>query len=73
MSIKDYCLNFLVNKALASDKNVMKMILQLLAKICKLSWLDNVELKSLVTEVLQLLSVSLHSVSGNSSSMHCIY
>jgi hypothetical protein len=59
VSIKDFCLGYLVNKALHSDKNVMKMILQLMAKICKLSWLDNVELKSLVSEISQLFNVRI--------------
>lgn len=57
MAIKDYLLNFLANKALKSDKNVMKMMILLFAKICKLSWFDHPELKNMVTEVTQLFNV----------------
>ena len=51
VAIKDYLLNFLINKALKTDKNVMKMMILLFAKICKLSWFDHPELKNMVQEV----------------------
>ncbi len=44
MAIKDYLLNFLANKALGCDKQVMRMMIILLARICKLSWFDHPEL-----------------------------
>ena len=51
ISIKDYCLQFLATKAVQSDKNIMRMMLLLIARICKMSWLDNLELKNIVTEI----------------------
>lgn len=37
----------------------MKMMILLLAKICKLSWFDHPELKGMVNEVTQLFNVKL--------------
>lgn len=58
MAIKDYLLNFLAGKAFVVDKEVMKMMIILLAKICKLSWFDNPELQTMVTEITQFFTVS---------------
>jgi hypothetical protein len=57
VAIKDYLMFYLKNKSLNSDKNVMKMMILLLAKICKLSWFDHPELKNTVTEVTELFKV----------------
>ena len=51
MAIKDYLLHFLASKAFVVDKEVMKMMIVLLAKICKLSWFDNPELQSMISEI----------------------
>ena len=59
MAIKDYLLNFLASKAFIVDKEVMKMMIVLLAKICKLSWFDNPELQTMVTEITQFFTVNL--------------
>jgi len=58
LQLKEYCLHFLANKSLACEKGVLKMVLQLIAKICKLSWLDNLELKTLVDDILQLFTIN---------------
>lgn len=55
--IKDYLLNFLAQTALRCDRQVMKMMIILLAKICKLSWFDHPELQTMVTEITTLYNV----------------
>ena len=55
---KEYLLNFLANKALQVDKQVMRMMILLLAKICKLSWFDHPELQTMITDITHLFSVS---------------
>jgi len=57
-AIKDYLLNFLASKALQCDRQVMRMMIILLAKICKLSWFDHPELQTVVTEITALYTVS---------------
>jgi hypothetical protein len=66
IAIKDYLLNFLANKALQCDKQVMRMMILLLAKICKLSWFDHPELQTMITEITHLFSVSSTKFDGNS-------
>jgi hypothetical protein len=44
VGIKDYLLNFLVNKGVNSDQQVLKMVIILLAKVVKMSWFDHPEL-----------------------------
>jgi hypothetical protein len=58
MVIKDYLLGFLANKALGCDKQVMRMMILLLARICKLSWFDHPELQTVITDITQLFNVS---------------
>ena len=58
LAIKEYLLNFLANKALQVDKQVMRMMILLLAKICKLSWFDHPELQTMITDITHLFSVS---------------
>ncbi len=48
-------MNFLVNHAMKCERQVMKMMIILLAKITKLSWFDHPELQTVVTEITQLL------------------
>lgn len=55
--LKDYLLNYLANKGLKGDKNVMKMITLILAKICKLSQFDHPELNNLIPEIASLFTV----------------
>ena len=51
MAIKEYLMNFLVNHAMKCERQVMKMMIILLAKITKLSWFDHPELQTVVTEI----------------------
>eukprot|EP00347_Sterkiella_histriomuscorum_P000570 403375338 len=51
VAIKEYLLGFLANKAMKVDRQVMKMMIILLAKISKLSWFDHPELQNVVTEM----------------------
>jgi hypothetical protein len=60
MAIKDYLLNYLATNAFQSDRQVMKMMIILLAKISKLAWFDHPELKTMVTEITQLFNVYLY-------------
>ena len=58
--IKDYLLNFLAQKALSCEREVMRMMIILLAKICKLSWFDHPELQTMVNEITTLYNVTNH-------------
>ncbi|CDW76789.1 importin-n-terminal domain-containing protein [Stylonychia lemnae] len=49
VAIKEYLLNFLANKALKCNRQVMKMMIILLAKISKLSWFDHPELQNVMS------------------------
>ena len=59
VAIKDYLLNFLANKALKCNRQVMRMMIILLAKISKLSWFDHPELQNVVQEINQLFNVNI--------------
>ena len=44
LSIKDFLINFLVQKESSLDHQVTKMIVVLLAKVTKMSWFDHPEI-----------------------------
>jgi hypothetical protein len=50
VGIKEYLLKFLANSTNPND-DVTKMIMLLLARITKLSWFDDPDIKSVVTEL----------------------
>jgi hypothetical protein len=51
-------LNFLVNKGVSSDAQVLKMVIILLAKVVKMSWFDNPEIQSIVNDLVKLFFIS---------------
>jgi exportin-7 len=58
VGIKDYLLNFLVNKGVNSEQQVLKMVIILLAKVVKMSWFDHPEIQSIVGDLVKLFFIS---------------
>lgn len=58
VGIKDYLLNFLVNKGVSSEQQVLKMVIILLAKVVKMSWFDHPELQGIVSDLEKMFFVS---------------
>jgi|LauGreDrversion4_2_1035121.scaffolds.fasta_scaffold351278_1 hypothetical protein len=44
MAVKDYLLNFFATKGPTADKQVLKMVISLFAKVIKMSWFDHPEI-----------------------------
>ena len=51
VGIKDYLLNFLANKGINCEQQVLKMVIILIAKVIKMSWFDHPELQSIVHDL----------------------
>ena len=58
MGIKDFLINFLVQKGAVLDQQVQKMMIMLLAKVTKMSWFDNPEIQSVVPNLLDLQTLN---------------
>jgi len=58
LQIKDYLIHFLVQKGPACDKQVLKMVMILVAKVTKMSWFDHPELQGIVTDLLKMCTIS---------------
>ena len=54
LSIKDFVINFLVQKEASLDNQVTKMIIILLAKVTKMSWFDHPEIQGVTQNLLSL-------------------
>ena len=58
LQIKDYLINFLIQKGPTCEKQVLKMIIILVAKVTKLSWFDHPELQAIVNDLIKMCEIS---------------
>ena len=54
--MKDYLLRFLVERGSQLQKQVLKMVITLLAKLVKISWLEHPMLQTVVQELISLVN-----------------